>query len=53
MAAVQADSFTFVIGNINFQVERQNTEMYPGVLAETIIIEYEIPESEAGVCPVF
>jgi hypothetical protein len=52
MAAIPSDSFTFEIGNINFQVERQNTEMYPGIEAEMIVIEFEIDESEAGVCPI-
>lgn len=52
MAAIPAESFTFQMGAINFQVERQNTEMFPGIEGEMIVIEYEIEESEAGVCPI-
>ncbi len=52
MAAIPTDNFTFEMGNIIFQVERQNAEMYPGIEAEMIVIEYEIDESEAGVCPI-
>jgi hypothetical protein len=52
MAAVQANSFTFVLGNVSFEVEKEVLEMYPGcdALMVTIACNISLTRSEAGVC---
>lgn len=52
MAAIPTETFNFVLGDITFYVDREKMEMYPGVSAEIVTIDFEIFEksSEAGVC---
>lgn len=52
MCAEPSPSFSFIIGNVNFSIEKREMEMFPGVDAEVVTIDYEISKSksEAGIC---
>ena len=52
MAAIQTGSFNFMIGDFTFYIDKELLEMYPGVDAELVTIDYEYnnTNTEAGFC---
>ncbi len=52
MCAEPSPDFNFIIGNVNFVIEKREAEMLPGIDAEVVTIDYEISRtiSGAGIC---
>ena len=48
MCAEPAPYFDFIIGDVSFHIEKSEMEMFPGIGAEIITIDYEIPKNQSG-----
>ena len=48
MCAEPSPDFYFRIGNVNFVIEKHDTEMLPGINAQVVTIDYEISKTASG-----
>ena len=48
MCAEPSHDFQFILGNVNFVIEKRETEMIPGINAEVVTIDYEISKTSSG-----